>query len=242
MNNRLHPQAVESPPSSVRVSPVGSREGGGSTSSLHEIHFPECECSSCGNVIKAGERRISNKKSLKHLSRRAGGEITGQICAPCITRIRGTRDWALSGSVSVMTGTLKKIDSGEIPSNISSIFNDLDGVKATVEKSLKSQLKKLDKLTAEYSAIQSSWLSVRKAYGDYLWQTYPERRKRANRAISQEEIRFMVFSRDEYRCRLCNSGEKLEVDHVIPVVKGGDDDPENLQTLCRRCNRRKGGN
>ncbi|MFC5731548.1 MULTISPECIES: HNH endonuclease [Nocardioides] len=31
----------------------------------------------------------------------------------------------------------------------------------------------------------------------------------------------------------------LEVDHIVPVSKGGLSTPENLQTLCWRCNRRK---
>ena len=32
----------------------------------------------------------------------------------------------------------------------------------------------------------------------------------------------------------------LEVDHILPVSKGGLSEPENLQTLCWRCNRTKG--
>lgn len=32
----------------------------------------------------------------------------------------------------------------------------------------------------------------------------------------------------------------LEVDHIVPVSKGGLSEPENLQTLCWRCNRAKG--
>lgn len=32
----------------------------------------------------------------------------------------------------------------------------------------------------------------------------------------------------------------LEVDHIIPVAKGGDNEPLNLVTSCRDCNRGKG--
>jgi 5-methylcytosine-specific restriction enzyme A len=56
--------------------------------------------------------------------------------------------------------------------------------------------------------------------------------------------RIGVFRRDSYTCRHCGSEgnvRTLEADHVIPFSWGGTDDPGNLQTLCLRCNRRKGG-
>jgi len=53
--------------------------------------------------------------------------------------------------------------------------------------------------------------------------------------------RFLVIKRDVYRCRICNrSGVDLEVDHIVPVSQGGSDRLDNLQTLCRDCNRGKG--
>jgi len=32
----------------------------------------------------------------------------------------------------------------------------------------------------------------------------------------------------------------LECDHILPLAKGGSTSMENLQTLCRSCNRKKG--
>lgn len=48
--------------------------------------------------------------------------------------------------------------------------------------------------------------------------------------------------RDRYdgRCVVCETEGASTVDHVIPVSRGGDDDPSNLQLLCRSCNSRKG--
>ena len=43
-----------------------------------------------------------------------------------------------------------------------------------------------------------------------------------------------------FRCVLCKSKEKLTVDHIQPVSKGGTDDPSNLQILCKPCNSKKG--
>ena len=65
--------------------------------------------------------------------------------------------------------------------------------------------------------------------------------RRAKTRISIRK-RFLVFQRDGYKCRICgHAGGELEVDHVIPVCRGGKNTMENLQTLCRKCNRGKGG-
>lgn len=55
--------------------------------------------------------------------------------------------------------------------------------------------------------------------------------------------RIGIFRRDEYTCRHCGrqgSERTLEADHIIPFSLGGVNDPSNLQTLCVKCNRRKG--
>jgi len=56
--------------------------------------------------------------------------------------------------------------------------------------------------------------------------------------------RFDVFKKDNYSCCICGRNNEshdviLEVDHIIPISKGGTDDLINLQTLCFECNRGK---
>jgi hypothetical protein len=57
-------------------------------------------------------------------------------------------------------------------------------------------------------------------------------------------VRFEVLIRDGFRCRYCGHGAEdgavLEVDHVYPRSLGGTDDPTNLVTACKDCNRGKG--
>ena len=56
------------------------------------------------------------------------------------------------------------------------------------------------------------------------------------------KLRHEVFQRDGYRCRECGASKdetSLEIDHIVPVARGGTNDIDNLQTLCRECNRMK---
>ena len=54
-------------------------------------------------------------------------------------------------------------------------------------------------------------------------------------------LRAGIFARDDYTCHYCGKrGDKLECDHVIPVSRGGSNDPGNLVTACKPCNRSKG--
>jgi hypothetical protein len=46
--------------------------------------------------------------------------------------------------------------------------------------------------------------------------------------------------RDGFRCASCHSSDAdLQIDHVIPVSRGGMNDLDNLQLLCRKCNTEK---
>ena len=49
-----------------------------------------------------------------------------------------------------------------------------------------------------------------------------------------------VLLRDKGRCVKCGSRENLEIDHMVPLARGGSSRLENLQLLCQDCNRRKG--
>lgn len=56
-------------------------------------------------------------------------------------------------------------------------------------------------------------------------------------------IRYDILARDNYTCQYC--GRKapdvvLHIDHMVPVSKGGTDEPTNLITACADCNEGKG--
>ena len=54
------------------------------------------------------------------------------------------------------------------------------------------------------------------------------------------KLRDAVFERDGHRCVRCFSTWQLQADHVYPESKGGETTFENLQTLCKKCNLKKG--
>lgn len=68
---------------------------------------------------------------------------------------------------------------------------------------------------------------------------------RVERGKVSNKMRFSIYQRDGYRCRKCGVSQRytqLEVDHIIPIAKGGKSTYNNLQTLCHKCNAKKGDN
>lgn len=62
-----------------------------------------------------------------------------------------------------------------------------------------------------------------------------------NRPKVSRSKRKRISDRDKWTCTYCgqNSGP-FELDHVIPVSKGGSNKDENLVLSCQHCNRSKG--
>lgn len=56
-----------------------------------------------------------------------------------------------------------------------------------------------------------------------------------------DDVKALVWQRDQGRCTNCGSNENLEFDHIIPLAMNGSNTARNLQLLCENCNRAKGG-
>lgn len=68
-------------------------------------------------------------------------------------------------------------------------------------------------------------------------------RSRISCKAREVKIRFTILSRDKFTCQYC--GRKapdviLEIDHIIPVSKGGKNTFANYITACKECNIGKG--
>ena len=57
-----------------------------------------------------------------------------------------------------------------------------------------------------------------------------------------DEVRAVFAKRGKARCTFCRAAPVEEVDHLIPVARGGPDRLENYAGTCRACNMRKSGN
>lgn len=56
------------------------------------------------------------------------------------------------------------------------------------------------------------------------------------------KLRFKIFTRDKFKCQYCGRSPQntekliLQISHIIPPSKNGNNDPQNLITTCIECN------
>lgn len=71
-----------------------------------------------------------------------------------------------------------------------------------------------------------------------------QRRRRAHLVKNAGEIDVVAWNNKlkdlEYKCQHCGTTNRVEMDHKIPLFKGGTNHIDNLQPLCHPCNSRKG--
>lgn len=93
--------------------------------------------------------------------------------------------------------------------------------------SILEELEMLEIREKELRVIPQDWFD----YGSELRKKMAERSRVDRKAI---------FERDGYRCHYCGTDVgPFEVDHVIPLSRGGTSDPGNLVVACRKCNQSK---
>ena len=74
--------------------------------------------------------------------------------------------------------------------------------------------------------------------GQVITENWPEPTSRQY-PKNWEEIKRSVFKRDGTTCIYCIDTRGTEVDHIIPVSKGGTHELNNLIVCCTRCNSSK---
>lgn len=127
--------------------------------------------------------------------------------------------------------------------NIEYLFNDMYGITYITLESfnryidLSYKLRELNDITdKELSTI----LSIGEAYYKQSIKIKELDAKNprfvAQKFIRNKQLRMQIFNRDGNMFLNCKSTENLEIDHIMPISKGGENHIDNLQTLCKRCN------
>ena len=103
---------------------------------------------------------------------------------------------------------------------------------------LKANRKKLQSLAPSVQTITTAIaapLPQSLAFGNPLRGSRHER----GYGYAWEKLRAQIMKRDGYQCQECKRQGRLtaarDVDHIVNKARGGDDDPANLQALCRPC-------
>ena len=72
--------------------------------------------------------------------------------------------------------------------------------------------------------------------------SYEKKENKNKRVNLPNSLRYRILKRDRFTCSSCGARApdvELEVDHIIPVSKGGTDEETNLVTKCFECNNGK---
>lgn len=83
---------------------------------------------------------------------------------------------------------------------------------------------------------------VTKKSGIYLYLLTGDEKHLSIRAFTDTQKR-TAYEKQDGLCPICHEKyniEEMEGDHITPWTEGGKTDSENLQMLCKNCNRRKG--
>lgn len=112
------------------------------------------------------------------------------------------------------------------------------------------------RLKADFQDNRLQWKKLYKKF-EWFWQAFADALiripitsdsvgpiKPPDPEISIEKYRDTIFKRDNNACRCCGKemgrGIRLELDHIVPIKMGGTTTLDNLQTLCKTCNKIKG--
>lgn len=196
-------------------------------------------CTSCTKVI---DHDAATKEKIEKLAARfPGGEYKWPVCNSCINLIRGNQKPRWSGPISGLRNMALNAIAKDRYEEYASLDRQLKYHYARLDGDMGDLVEQLRSLNGRKVEIENIERQLANALAASPRASYFIRRIEANKAISNHEIRILVFKRDNYRCVKCQCTQQLSIDHIKPVVAGGGDEPDNLQTLCRSCNSSKGG-
>jgi len=213
--------------------------------------FKETHRSLTDKTLLKDMRRAAKKLGKMHIAANVYDKI-GAFRASTITRRFGSWNDALSMAGLKIT-KIAHVETGELMANLKKVWDSLGRQPVCAE-----MVKPLSRFGyAVYSRRFGAWSAALKAFvkhresgntksAEYLMvKTVKARKTKYKRGTISKGMRYDVLNRDNFKCR-CGANPaadpkvKLHVDHIIPRAKGGETTPDNLQTLCNKCNLGKG--
>ena len=108
---------------------------------------------------------------------------------------------------------------------------------------MSNTLRELGSTIAAWVVIASLW-AADLLIKVMLTRRSDERRIRPTKRVTWlKGLKQQLMRRQNNTCVYCGhrrTARTFEIDHMTPVVRGGSNDPSNLQVICRPCNKRKG--
>lgn len=91
-----------------------------------------------------------------------------------------------------------------------------------------------------YDYIENRYWQLKKIGFECTLREYHSKHQRR---LTTRDLRESIMIRDNYTCQICGKYMPdevgLQIDHIIPVSKGGKSVPSNLRVLCSKCNSAK---
>jgi len=158
--------------------------------------------------------------------------------------MKGKIPWnkGTKGIMKANSGSFKK---GIKPTNIEQLKKINTGRKWKESSKLKLSASKKGKKTGTESNNWKGGISIGENRKDYIRFKCLERVARKKNAPGFHSLEQWNVLKAQYNwtCLHCKRSEpeiKLTEDHIIPLIKGGSNNIENIQPLCKSCNSRKG--
>lgn len=101
--------------------------------------------------------------------------------------------------------------------------------------------KKVPKITGENHYLWKGGISATQEYHNFYKKQYKYRKRGATGSHTKQEWESLK-KHYQHMCLCCKRTEleiELTEDHIIPLSKGGSNNIENIQPLCRSCNGKK---
>lgn len=88
--------------------------------------------------------------------------------------------------------------------------------------------------------VVAKWMRLNMVYCRVNSSNYRARKRKSDGEHTPAQIQSML-SNQKHKCACCKHKlVKFQIDHVVPLARGGSNDISNIQLLCPRCNRSKG--